>query len=45
MCDFEEMDIFSVYGRTQAEQDGVLVEIFKNRWEQLTGGKPIMATV
>lgn len=28
----------------QAVADGVLVEIFKNRWGQLSGGKPIVAT-
>jgi hypothetical protein len=44
MCDFEEIDIVSRYGRNQAVQDGLMVEIFKNRWEQLTGSKPIMAT-
>jgi hypothetical protein len=44
MCDFEDMDIISVYGRNQAVQDGVLVELFKHRWHQLTGGKPMMAT-
>ena len=28
----------------QAIADGVLVEVFKNRWEELSGGKPIVAT-
>ena len=44
MCDFEEMDIISRYPLKQAIADEVLVEIFKNRWEQLSGGKPIVAT-
>ena len=44
MCDFEDINIVSTYGRKQAVQDGVLVEIFKNRWGTLTGGKPIVAT-
>jgi hypothetical protein len=44
MCDFEDMNIVSAYGRKQAVKDGVVVEIFKNRWGKLTGGKPIMAT-
>jgi hypothetical protein len=44
MCDFEDTDIIAVYGRNQAVQDGALVEIFKHRWHQLTGGKPMMAT-
>jgi len=32
------------YSLEQAIKDGVLVEIFKNRWDQLSGGKPIVAT-
>jgi len=32
------------YTLQQAIADGVLVEIFKNRWNQLSGGKPIVAT-
>ncbi len=44
MCDFEEMSLNVTYGRRHAIQDGVLVEVFKNRWGSLTGGKPIVAT-
>ena len=33
------------YPLEQAIRGGVLVEIFKNRWHQLTGGKPLVATV
>lgn len=33
-----------VYSLDQAIEDGVLVEVFKNRWQQLTHGKPIIAT-
>jgi hypothetical protein len=32
------------YTLKQAIADGVLVEIFKNRWKDLSGGKPIVAT-
>jgi len=32
------------YTLEQAIADGVLVELFKNRWQQLSGGKPIVAT-
>ena len=32
------------YTLQQAINDGVLVEIFKNRWSELSGGKPIVAT-
>ena len=36
--------VISAYSLQQAIKDGVLVEIFKNRWQQLSGGKPIVAT-
>lgn len=32
------------YTLEQAIKDGVLVEIFKNAWGKLSGGKPILAT-
>jgi hypothetical protein len=32
------------YTLQQAIDDGVLVEVFKNRWQQLTHEKPIVAT-
>jgi hypothetical protein len=44
MNKFTDMDIITSYTLDQAIADGILVEIFKNRWEQLTGGKPIVAT-
>ena len=33
-----------VYSLEQAIEDGVLVEVFKNRWNELSQGKPIVAT-
>jgi len=36
--------VVSVYSLEQAIKDGVLVEVFKNRWKELSGGKPIGAT-
>ena len=41
---FSDADVISIYLLQQAINDGVLVEIFKNRWGQLTGGKPLVAT-
>jgi hypothetical protein len=32
------------YTLQQAIADGVLVEVFKNRWDELTSGKPLVAT-
>ena len=39
----EDTIIFS-YTLQQAIADGVLVELFKNLWNTLSGGKPIVAT-
>ena len=39
-----EDNVIFKYTLEQAIEDGVLVEIFKNRWKQLSGGKPIVAT-
>ena len=39
----EDTVIFE-YTLQQAVADGVLVEIFKNQWSELSGGKPIVAT-
>ncbi len=32
------------YTLQQAIEDGEMAEIFKNRWQQLSNGKPIVAT-
>jgi hypothetical protein len=42
---FDDADVISAYPLDQAIKDGVLVEIFKNQWRELSGGKPIVATV
>jgi hypothetical protein len=44
MNTFDDADVIVTYTLKQAIEDGVLVEIFKNRWTQLSGGKPIVAT-
>jgi hypothetical protein len=44
MSIFDNADVISAYPLDQAIKDGVLVEIFKNRWPELSGGKPIVAT-
>ncbi len=41
---FKDAEVISVYTLQQAIADGVLVEIFKNIWPELSGGKPIVAT-
>ncbi len=40
----DDAKVIVSYTLTQAIEDGVLVEIFKNRWAHLSGGKPIVAT-
>ena len=37
-------NIIYSYTLKQAVEDGTLAEICKNRWEELSGGKPIVAT-
>jgi hypothetical protein len=44
MSTFDEATVISTYTLQQAIEDGVLVEIFKNRWKELSSGKPIVAT-
>jgi hypothetical protein len=41
---FDDTDVIVGYTLDQAIEDGVLVEIFTNRWQELSGGKPIIAT-
>ncbi len=36
--------VISTYTLERAIADGLLVEVFKNRWSQLSRGKPIVAT-
>jgi hypothetical protein len=44
MNPFDDREVIAIYTLKQAIEDGVLVEIFKNRWGQLSGGKPIVST-
>lgn len=37
-------NIISRYSLQQAIEDGIIIEIFKNRWDTLTSGKPLVAT-
>lgn len=41
---FDDFDVVAVYDLQDAVDDGVIVEIFKDSWVQLSGGKPIVAT-
>jgi hypothetical protein len=44
MSTFDEATVIGEYTLQQAIEDGVLVEICNNRWPELSGGKPIIAT-
>ncbi len=44
MIIFDDAEVIATYPLKQAIKDGVLVEIFKNRWPELSNGKPIVAT-
>jgi hypothetical protein len=44
MSNSDNASVIVSYTLDQAIEDGVLVEIFKNRWQELSGGKPIIAT-
>ncbi len=44
MIIFDDAEVIATYPLQKAINDGVLVEIFKNRWHELSGGKPIVAT-
>ena len=44
MSIFDNADVISKYPLERAIEDGVLVEILKNQWHKLSGGKPIVAT-
>jgi hypothetical protein len=44
MSTFDEATVIGEYTLQQAIEDGVLVEILNNRWPELSGGKPIIAT-
>lgn len=41
---FDPDEVITMYSIKQAVEDGVLVEIFKDRWGVLSGDKPIVAT-
>jgi hypothetical protein len=41
---FDPDDVITIYSLKEAIEDGVLIEIFKKRWGELSGGKPIVAT-
>lgn len=40
----EGAQLISSYTQEQAVDDGYLVKVFEERWDGLSGGKPIMAT-
>jgi hypothetical protein len=41
---YDPDEVITIYSIKQAVEDGALVEVFKKRWKELSGGKPIVAT-
>jgi hypothetical protein len=41
---FDPDEVITIYSLKQAIEDGVLVEIFKKQWGQLSDGKPIVVS-
>jgi hypothetical protein len=41
---FDPDEVITEHSLREAIEDGALVEIFKKRWRQLSGGKPIVAS-
>ena len=44
MGTFDADEVITGYSLQRAIEDGILVEILKSRWSELSGGKPIVAT-
>jgi hypothetical protein len=44
MIIFDDAEVIATYPLQQAIKDGVLVELLKHRWHELSAGKPIVAT-
>jgi hypothetical protein len=42
---FDPDEVITIYSLRQEIADGALVEVFKNEWHDLSGGKPIVASV
>lgn len=41
---FNPDEVITSYSLREAIEDGALIEIFKKRWGELSGGKPIVAS-
>jgi hypothetical protein len=45
MIDHDDADfVIHAYGLAEAIEDGILVPLWPDRWMQMTGGKPIVAS-
>lgn len=44
MQELNDAPVIFAYTLRQAIDDGVLVEVFSDAWDELSGGKPIVAT-
>ena len=42
---WDDAPIIFRYTWQQGVEDGSLIKVFENRWQELSGGKPILATI
>jgi hypothetical protein len=42
---FDPDEVITIYSLRQAIADGVVIEVFKDEWDELSRGKPITATI
>lgn len=42
---FDPDEVITIYSLRQAIAQGVLIEVFKGEWDELSGGKPILASM
>src|SRR5512132_1724661 len=42
---FDPDEVITIYSVRQAIADGAVIEVFKDEWDQLSKGKPIVATM
>ena len=42
---FDPDEVITIYSIKQAIEDGAVIEVFKDEWDQLSRGKPIVASM
>jgi hypothetical protein len=42
---FDPDEVITIYSLREAISDGAVIEVFKDEWDQLSGDKPIVASI